>query len=106
MPISPDLAGFVADGRQTDKTDCFIPCACARGKNCPENTAVFQDLVTQIKKWKLCVGQSKRRFLIETQTRADFDWPMQYFRFLMCVARSWKTAVPHTCSVLLIQDVT
>ena len=30
-PRSPDLAIFVLTDRQTDKTDCFTPCACARG---------------------------------------------------------------------------
>ena len=29
-------------------------------------TAIFQDLATQFEKWMLCVGQSKRRFQIES----------------------------------------
>jgi hypothetical protein len=33
MPRSPDLAIFVVTDRQSDRTDCFTPCACARGNN-------------------------------------------------------------------------
>ena len=31
MPRSPDPAIFVLTDRQTDRTDCFTPCACTQG---------------------------------------------------------------------------
>jgi hypothetical protein len=35
MPRCSDLAIFVVTDRQTDRTDYFTPCACARGNDVP-----------------------------------------------------------------------
>ena len=69
MPRSPDLAIFVmTTDRQTDKSDCFTPCACARGN---ETLNLKQDTVcavpaSLIEKFTSYLSNYKNQMAVET----------------------------------------